>query len=389
MARRPIVHYPAEVERSRFTGALYGLHHPDSNEYNVTAFGDEVPGGHPRIGRVELPAGGGNGTGGSGGSDAAAPELVGTWKGDALTFRSGTRACTAQPYDLKLDLFSRNTGILETDRMLDRRVLVSGCGSVGSLVALELARAGVGHFFLVDPDTLAYHNLSRHQCGTADVGKFKVHAVRERILQINPAARVTALATSIERVAKEDLDAFFAPGSLIVGCADNREGDVWANRIACEYGAAFVSIGCWERAFAGEIFYTIPGRMPCYDCPFGGRDSISQRPSENRRFYTTEADLAEAAFMPGISTDIGYVTTVGIKVILDLLNLSFDDYTPRVLNDLTQFTLVCNTNDVSIAGEQAEIFAYPLQVTRSIAVEYRAPCPPCRLTSHGTDQQKR
>ena len=37
-----------------------------------------------------------------------------------------------------MDIFSRNTGILESDIMLSKGAIIIGCGSVGSLVALEL-----------------------------------------------------------------------------------------------------------------------------------------------------------------------------------------------------------------------------------------------------------
>lgn len=93
-------------------------------------------------------------------------------------------------YSLKLDIFSRNTGILESDVMLGKRALFIGCGSVGSLVAVELAKAGVGSFLLVDMDIFGYHNICRHQCGIYDVGRFKTDAVADRILQINPYAKI-------------------------------------------------------------------------------------------------------------------------------------------------------------------------------------------------------
>ena len=59
--------------------------------------------------------------------------------------------------------------------MTEKKVVVLGCGSVGSLIAMELARSGVGNFLLVDADTLEYHNLCRHQCGIEDVGDLKVN----------------------------------------------------------------------------------------------------------------------------------------------------------------------------------------------------------------------
>ena len=57
-------------------------------------------------------------------------------------------------------------------------------------------------------------------------------------------------------------------------------------------------------------------------------------------------------------------------MILDLLNRDNAQFTQRLIHNLTQYTLICNTNNPKIGGEMAEIFSYPLQVTTSIEVEY-------------------
>ena len=64
-------------------------------------------------------------------------------------------------------------------------------------------------------------------------------------------------------------------------------------------------------------------------------------------------------------------------LLLDIFNIGNENYTPRLLPTLTQYTLVCNTNDPKIGGEMAEIFSYPLQVTTSLQAGHCASCPPC------------
>jgi molybdopterin/thiamine biosynthesis adenylyltransferase len=273
-------------------------------------------------------------------------------------------------YSLKLDLFSRNTGILESGVMLKKKALFVGCGSVGSLVAVELAKAGVGHFMLVDNDIFGYHNICRHQCGIYDVGRYKTDALADRIYAINPYAEVVKYNLPIEDVDRDAILSFCNDDTVIVGGADNREGDLYACNLGIQANAAFVSIGCWERAFAGEIFYCLPKGTPTYKDFLSVTGYVSGRVTQNRRFYTTEEDLEKVSFEPGISADINFVTIVGVKLILDLLNRDDNEYTQRILPHLTQYTLVCNTNDTKIGGEQAEIFSYPLQVTTSIIVPY-------------------
>lgn len=301
----------------------------------------------------------------------AVPALLGFWDGDTLRLFQidSLREVIIEKFALEMDVFSRNVGILENAVMMKKGALFIGCGSVGSLVAVELAKAGVGRFMLVDNDIFGYHNICRHQCGVYDVGRYKTDALEERILQINPYAEVRKFNCMIQEVDRGEIFSFCNPDTIVVGGADNREGDLYACDFALEIGMPFISIGCWERAFAGEVFYCLPQGHVTYK---GFLDAVgyeSGRVTQNRRFYTTEEDLAKVSFEPGISADINFVTIVAVKMILDLLNRDTPGYVQRLLPSLTQYTLICNTNNPEVGGEQAEIFSYPLQVTTSIYID--------------------
>ncbi len=363
--KKPTVYFPVELDNQTYLGNLYGYFHKETNIYNVVGYENNLE--LSLIGKIVENK-----------SDIQEAESIyGLRSNEGILFSTGEgKSCKKELYSLVLDVFSRNTGILETSIMQNKCAIISGCGSVGSLVALELAKAGVGRFLLIDNDTVAYHNICRHQCGIADVGKYKVSAIKDRILQINPTALVETVDDIIENVPKEVFDRHCSNDALIIGCADNREGDIYANKnIAKYFNIPFVSIGFWERAFAGEIFYSVDSNKPCYECFYKsiGAD-VSARTNTNRRIYTNEADLVKVNFEPGISTDINFVTVIAIKLILDIFNIQNPNYTPKLLNHLTQFTLVCNTNDTKIGGEQAEIFSYPLQVTTSIEIDFCDEC---------------
>ena len=73
------------------------------------------------------------------------------------------------------------------------RVLIFGVGGVGSYTVEALARAGVGNITVVDGDVIAPSNINRQLIALhSTVGRDKVEVVRERILDINPEARVVA-----------------------------------------------------------------------------------------------------------------------------------------------------------------------------------------------------
>lgn len=369
--------FPVEIADRCATGPLFGFRHHETGVFNVTWCGEpplnSTSRSADRLGVL---------TDGAPASSEDSDGLVGHYVDGKPVFTCGGRRCEVHYYSLVQDVFSRNTGILETSALLDSKAIISGCGSVGSQVALELARSGVGNFLLIDNDKLAYHNLCRHQCGITDVGRLKVNAVKDRILDINPHATVRVIATIIERIPKEVWDEWLDPAAVIVGCADNREADLYANRLSQLYRAPFVSIGLWERAFAGELFWSCPGETPCYYCAFGSRaNDVSFRSSQSRRIYTTEEDLSNLTFEPGIAVDISFVTNIGVKIALDLFVRATRP--TRLLYALKQFTLVCNTPKVQVRGDLQELFDHPLQVTRSIEVERLSECPHCRLVGKG------
>jgi len=280
-------------------------------------------------------------------------------------------------YDTVTKLFSRNTGLLESAAMLDKRAVLVGCGSVGSFVAMELARSGVGKFLLCDTDTLEMHNICRHQCGFDDLGRYKVDAVKDKILNINPNAEVITYRKVIQRVPEDELLPLLGRNTIIIGGGDNRASSDWACKLAIKTDSTFVSTGCWTRAFAGEIFYWASGRkLSCYTCALGGLID-NERPESHANYFGTDKEMESLAFEPGIAADIDFVTIIAVKLALDLLNRDNENYTPRVINYLRQYTWVCNTNSTKIGGEKAGIFAHPLQITHNLSVNRNADCPCC------------
>ena len=69
-----------------------------------------------------------------------------------------------------------------------RKVAIIGCGSVGSKIAVMLARSGVGKFLLVDDDMLFPHNLVRHELDWREIATHKVDSLARRIQLVNPLA---------------------------------------------------------------------------------------------------------------------------------------------------------------------------------------------------------
>ena len=93
-----------------------------------------------------------------------------------------------------LNQFSRTElliGKSGLEKLQKARVAIFGIGGVGSFAVEGLVRAGVENFILVDDDKICLTNLNRQIIATRKtIGQYKVDVMKERILDINPNAKV-------------------------------------------------------------------------------------------------------------------------------------------------------------------------------------------------------
>lgn len=88
---------------------------------------------------------------------------------------------------------ARMVGEEGLEKLTHARVMVLGLGGVGSNCVEALARGGVGKFILVDHDSVQASNINRQAIAfTSTVGKPKIEAMAEMILDINPDAEIEA-----------------------------------------------------------------------------------------------------------------------------------------------------------------------------------------------------
>lgn len=221
------------------------------------------------------------------------------------------------------DLFSRSRGLLETDALSRRTVGMVGVGSGGSAVAVELARAGVGRFVLLDPDRLELANLSRHLCGLSDLGRTKVAAVRDLLLDRNPHLTVDAQPLDVLADSARAMDAL-ADVDLLVGATDDPRSRGWINRLALRTGRTAIFGRALTRAYGGDVLRVRPTEGPCVACVYGaGLDreeeisSLAQAASAPA--YVGPEDRA-ALVQPGLSADVAPIANMIVR--LALLELS-------------------------------------------------------------------
>lgn len=82
------------------------------------------------------------------------------------------------------------------EELQKKTVAVFGVGGVGGYVVEALARSGIGSFVFIDNDTVSITNLNRQIIAThATIGRSKVEVMKERVLSINPEAKIETYQT--------------------------------------------------------------------------------------------------------------------------------------------------------------------------------------------------
>ena len=116
-------------------------------------------------------------------------------------------------------------------------VMVVGCGAVGSFAIEALARTGVGHIVVVDFDVVEESNINRQLFAlSSTLGMSKVDVARQRILDINPDARVDAFNLFFDA----DTQLPVLP-DFIIDAIDSVESKVALYKWAFEQGVPFIS----------------------------------------------------------------------------------------------------------------------------------------------------
>lgn len=125
--------------------------------------------------------------------------------------------------------FDRNSGWItrqEQEKLRASCVAIIGVGGAGGYAAQSLARLGVGHFKITDPDVYEFTNFNR-QVGASmnTLGRSKSEVMKEMLLSINPEIKVDAFN---ERFTQNNIGQFLDGVDLVIDGIDYFEIDAKA-----------------------------------------------------------------------------------------------------------------------------------------------------------------
>ena len=164
------------------------------------------------------------------------------------------------------NLFSRIQNTVPVDELQESTIIQIGCG--GSAGATEaMARCGVGNFILIDPDVCEPRNVLTQRSYIADSGQAKVKALANKILNVNPKAKVDihwraiAKDTTIEEFVEMLPENTFKDPSkvLIVASTDDFSAQDAILNLALKLGVPYMAPQMYADGLASEITFYYPG----------------------------------------------------------------------------------------------------------------------------------
>lgn len=140
-------------------------------------------------------------------------------------------------------IFQRTELLLGTsfmEKAASKRVIIFGIGGVGSWCAESLIRSGIRTLTIVDSDRVCVTNVNRQLMATTrTIGQIKTDVLKERLLEINPKAEITAL----QRIYSPETHESFSLESydFIIDAIDSLTNKVYLIQQATSTNAIFFS----------------------------------------------------------------------------------------------------------------------------------------------------
>lgn len=209
----------------------------------------------------------------------------------------------------------------ESQQLANIRVGIVGLGSVGSKVAVSLARSGVRRFLLVDDDYLAPGNMVRHELSWTYVGAHKAWAVCDALsliaAEVQADVRTARLAGQESAVTTAAALKDLSNCDLLIDATANAEVFLLLAALAKRNRISL----CWGEIFAGGYGGMIARARPRRDPnPLAVRDAchtylatLPDAPFKSAAGYDGDEEQPFVAY----DSDVGFVATALTRLAID------------------------------------------------------------------------
>lgn len=203
-------------------------------------------------------------------------------------------------------------------KLKNASVMISRVGGVGSVVAYELAAAGVGKLILAHAGNVKPSDLNRQLLMTHDwVGHPRIESARRRLLELNP--RLEIIATN-ENVSDDNVQGLVEQCDIVVDCAPLFAERFAMNREAFAQGKPIIECAMYQ--LETQLTTMIPGQTPCLRC------LVPEAPPTWKRqfpvFGAVSGSVASLAAMEAVKVLAGVGKPLAGRMLCqDLANMTF------------------------------------------------------------------
>ena len=211
---------------------------------------------------------------------------------------------------------NRSARVPGLDALGTKKILLIGCGTIGSKVGVALAASGVRRLLLIDYDHMEPGNTVRHEVGAGSFGLPKGYALLKRINDVNP--ETIGISEWIHQAigdahagvqVDERLQRLVREVDLVIDATGMHGVSRYVNNLCQEFKVPGLFASVTNGAWSGEVIRTVPGKTACWMC--WKHQYYDTRPP-------TEAPPAHGVFAPGCNQPTFTGTTYEVGMVANL-----------------------------------------------------------------------
>ncbi len=197
-------------------------------------------------------------------------------------------------------------------------VLVSRVGGLGSVVAYELAAAGVGKLVLAHGGDIKPSDLNRQLLMTHEaLGSSRVASAEKRLKELNPRLEIVSIP---ENINEENAAGIIEQVDLVVDCAPLFEERFQMNKECVRQRKPLIDCAMYDME--AQLTTILPGETPCLSCLYPTHPERWKR--EFPVFGAISGTVACLGATEAIKTIANFGETLTNKLLLcDLRSMSF------------------------------------------------------------------
>ena len=152
-------------------------------------------------------------------------------------------------------------------KLRSARVTLIGCGALGTGIANNLARAGVGNLKICDRDFVELSNLQRQNLFDEDDVRNNMPKAAAAVAKINKINSDVNAEAVVADVNFTNIEKLIGGADLVMDGTDNFETRFVLNDATQKHKIPWIYGGCVGSY--GMVMTIVPGETPCLRCAFG------------------------------------------------------------------------------------------------------------------------